>query len=267
MAGSLHWALRGGPDGDPARFVGTRDPEEAATIVPRRIASHRPDIKLVAILRDPVERALSHYRLALLQGWEHRPPHEAFAHALQPRALTRARLLPSEHVAAYVAFGEYARVLGGYLSVFDPDQLCVVPFGDLTRDPDATVRRLLRFLGVDDAVPLCRIGRRFNGSADVPRLPLLDTRAMERRASESPAAQRLWLRMPPFGQRLVDRAFARLVEVDRRYNRIAIAGGDRQSWDQAATVLADHYRPWNERLRAMVGDVPDVTPPDTATAS
>jgi hypothetical protein len=259
MAGSLYWARAEPPPGDPVELIGTDDPEAAATIVPRRIARHRPEIKLIVILRDPVERALSHYRHAVRQGWESRVAEEAFEHALRPRALRRARLLPSESPSAYVAFGEYARILGGYLAVFDRSQLCLLPFLDLVEDPAGAVRRVLGFLGVEEGTVPATIGRRFNASDSLPRLPWLDTRAIERRASESVAGQRLWRRMPPRARRWTDELFMRASYLEERHNRLTAGGPSPKGDDEAREILRAHYAPWNERLAAALGDVRGVT--------
>src|SRR5690606_38995556 len=123
---------------------------EAAHLIPRRIYGVAPGVRLVAILRDPVERAISGYRLARMMGWEHRTPDEAFNEELRPEALERARRFPSD-TNSYVVLGEYKRILDGFTDVFDPKQVLIVPFVELQNRPLDVVRRVLRFLGVDVA--------------------------------------------------------------------------------------------------------------------
>ncbi len=257
MAGSLYWVQSRPPQGDPLDLVGTADPEVAATIVPRRIAAHRPDIKLVAILRDPVERALSHYRHASAQGWETRPPDMAFRDALQPTALDCARLMPGEYLSSYVAFGEYARILGGYLDVFDPAQLCILSYLDLRDKPASTLRRVLQHIGQDDHVVPSIVGERFNASNSSPRFPTLDMRLWDRRISQWRFGWDLWSKAGPRTRSAVDHLFACALQFDERYNRVPTAeegyAGD------AVALLKAHYAPWNERLKAIVGQVRGVT--------
>jgi len=257
MAGSLYWVQSSPPQGNSFDLVGTADPEVAATIVPRRIAAHRPDIKLIAILRDPTERALSHYRHAVAQGWEARPPNVAFRDALQPDALDRARLMPGEYLSSYVAFGEYARILGGYLSVFDPSQLCVLSYLDLRDEPINTLRRVLRHIGRDDHV-VPSVGReRFNASNCSPRFPSLDMRLWDRRTSQWRYGWQLWSKAGPRTRSAIDHLTAYAFRLDERYNRVAIAAeGDA---DEATALLNTHYAPWNERLTSIVGQVRGVT--------
>lgn len=259
MAGSLYWARREAPWGDPAELIGTDDPAAAARIVPERIAAHNPGIKLVAVLRDPVERAISHYRHAVRQGWEADRPDKAFSRALHPEALARARLLPSESVSAYVTFGEYARILDGYRAVFGVEQLCLIPFEDLKADPLGVVTRVLGFLGLAEPWHPANAGLAYNASDSVARVSWLDTRRIERLTSEWQTGRRLWLKMPPRARRAVDELFARAASMEERYNRVSGADPTGAAYDRARAMLRAHYAPWNERLLVTNGPVRSVT--------
>jgi hypothetical protein len=80
MVGGLY-RRNANPDG----AVG--DPE----IVPARIREQLPDARLIAILRDPVERAHSHYDWAVETGWEKRSFADAIGDLLKPEARVRLR--------------------------------------------------------------------------------------------------------------------------------------------------------------------------------
>ncbi|MDH3670788.1 MAG: sulfotransferase domain-containing protein [Gammaproteobacteria bacterium] len=96
------------------------------------IKSCFPDVKLIACLRNPADRAYSHY-------WLHRGSsvlgNIAFERALQQEE-------------AYVGMGLYAKQLKRYLARFDRDQLLVLIFEELIRNPAIEMRRLFEFLGV-----------------------------------------------------------------------------------------------------------------------
>ena len=62
------------------------------------------------------------------------------AQNLEPEALEDARRIPRES-AGYVVWGEYGRILDGYLDVFGPDQLLVLFSDDLQRAPRETLSR------------------------------------------------------------------------------------------------------------------------------
>ena len=125
------------------------DPERE---IPERIARQFPDIRLIAILRDPVERALSHYAMARNVGPESRDPETAFDELLRPEALAEARQDP-HGLHGYVAFGEYGRILRGYLDVFEASQVLTVSTAQLAADPQSVLSSVWPFVGVADHVP------------------------------------------------------------------------------------------------------------------
>jgi hypothetical protein len=107
---------------------------------PERIARAVPDARIVVILRDPVERAYSHYLNDVREGRERRPFLDAVRAELERPDSAR---WPS----AYVAFGRYGEQLPRYVERFD--DVLVLFFEGFVADPAATVRRTLEFLGVE----------------------------------------------------------------------------------------------------------------------
>lgn len=114
-------------DGSPA-YLDPNWSEAAAT----RIAAHRPDVRIMILYRDPVERALSHFRHEVRRGREKTPVDQA------PSALTLA--------SAYVRASRYATSLAPWLERFAPEQLLVIP---LARLSDAGWEAALDHLGLD----------------------------------------------------------------------------------------------------------------------
>lgn len=116
------------------------DPE-AAERIRRRI----PDVKLIAILRNPVDRAYSNFLHLVRDGRE--PLHDfraALAHEDQRRTSgwsTNWR---------YKDKGFYGRQIEKYLVQFDRIQIRFYLYEDYDDDPHAIVRDIYRFLGVDD---------------------------------------------------------------------------------------------------------------------
>jgi hypothetical protein len=132
--------------------------------VPARAAATLPDVRLIALLRDPVERAYSHYQMMSRTGREKLSFEEALA--AEPERLEGVEealmgetemLLPSGHRAhhqhrhrAYFARGLYADQLGRWLEHFEREQLLVVPTEDLLARPAETYGDVLGFLGLSD---------------------------------------------------------------------------------------------------------------------
>ena len=130
--------------------------------VPARIHEAVPGVRLIAILRDPVERAYSSYLHLVRDG---REPCRRFDEAL---ALEDERVAAGwEHLWHYTRMGFYAGQLARYLEHFDRSQLHILLYDDLKADPVAAVQSCYAFLGVPpDFTPDVR--RRPNRSG-VPR--------------------------------------------------------------------------------------------------
>jgi hypothetical protein len=102
--------------------------------VPERMSALTPDARIVYLVRNPIERMLSHYRYNLGRGRETRPLMAAF-----------------EHRGNYRAFSQYAMQLRYYLDYFPREQLLVLPAEWFFGDIDAAVRRVWAHIGVDGA--------------------------------------------------------------------------------------------------------------------
>ena len=152
LSGKGHFGVRTIEDYQ-ALFAGA-DPErvwgEAAPIylesetAARRIRDLVPDVKLIACLRNPVDRAFSGYMMQVRAGRERRPLDEALA--------------VGSHV---VRASFYAAQVERYLEDFPRDQLRIYLFEEFVRDNAAVLRDIYGFLGVDaDFAP--DLGKRYN---------------------------------------------------------------------------------------------------------
>jgi hypothetical protein len=112
-----------------------------------RIRAIVPDVRLIAILRDPVERAWSHYWFNVRRGREWL----SFEKALD-REDERTRSPKDLRWGpwfSYVGRGLYVEQLRRYESVFPREQLLVVLLDDLLRDPAAVMRTVFAHIALD----------------------------------------------------------------------------------------------------------------------
>ena len=150
LAGPVAWNRgTGGDAGEPASLV-----------TARRIAGLFPGAKLIVMLRDPLERAISSYWQAVVLGDEGRGLDDALEAELEPEALARERTAPSDGHQHIVA-GEYARHLSSYLECFPREQLSAGSTHVLEADPITLLHELWRFLGVDAAHVPPNLGVRY----------------------------------------------------------------------------------------------------------
>ncbi len=119
---------------------------------PRNIARARPDARIVAILREPAS-FLRSLHLQLLQ--DHTENVKDFRKALALEGQRRQgkripRRSPRPQALMYSERVRYSEQLRRYHAAFGSEQVLVLIYDDLRRDNEATVRRVLRFLEVDE---------------------------------------------------------------------------------------------------------------------
>jgi len=125
-------------DGEAAVGEGTArllQSEEA----PPRIAEHIPEVQLLCVLRNPIERAFSQYHFCLYTGKA--DPDRSFGELIRERDIEFGRDLINQ--------GQYIDHLRRYEHTFSRDQITVVLHRDLRQDSKAIVQRLYREIGVD----------------------------------------------------------------------------------------------------------------------
>lgn len=129
---------------------------------PAAIKRHVPDAKLIIILRDPAERAYSSFMQMIRDGYETVTDFGAALKQEEQRIGEDWR-----HLWHYRARGFYYEQIQHYLSLFDRSQIRIYLFEDLKRDPQALLKDIFQFLGVDDSfVP--DTSERYNASG-IPR--------------------------------------------------------------------------------------------------
>ncbi|MGZ5987061.1 MAG: sulfotransferase domain-containing protein, partial [Caulobacteraceae bacterium] len=111
-----------------------------------RIRAYNPAIKLIVLLREPIHRAWSHWKMEYARGAETQP----FAWCVRQG---RQRLFEAEpwghhREMSYVERGFYGEQIERLLEVFPREQLLVLRSQDLRADPAATLASVRRFLGL-----------------------------------------------------------------------------------------------------------------------
>jgi hypothetical protein len=113
---------------------------------PYRIWSYNPQMKWILLLRDPVERAFSHWHMSKNRGWETL----AFAEAVACEAERCREALPLQHrVYSYLDRGFYAHQVRRLFNIFGRENCLVLLNEDLRNDHAKTLRRVFEFLDVD----------------------------------------------------------------------------------------------------------------------
>jgi hypothetical protein len=130
-------------------------------LAPRRLRDIAPAAKSIVLLRNPVDRAYSHFLLERSRGEETLDFTAALDAELERLDGEEARLArdptyvsdPHKH-ASYVARGEYARQLERWLDVFPREQILVIRSEDLYQRSAEAFTRVAEFLAIDPDVTI-----------------------------------------------------------------------------------------------------------------
>jgi hypothetical protein len=127
---------------------------------PRRVNAVVPDTKLIAILRNPIDRAYSHYLHEARLGFESLSFEQAIEREPERIAGQMERVLDDETYFsfalrhhAYVTKGVYWKALEAWLRYFPRDQIHIIKSEDFYADPVNILRETAAVLGLPDWEP------------------------------------------------------------------------------------------------------------------
>lgn len=235
-----------------SRFGAAPDSAKCGKVTPQymfapeiaeRVHAHVPDARVIAILRDPVRRAFSQYRMNARRGFDTR----TFAGAVRGQVglLSAAkRPDPDNERETYVWRGCYSTILAPWLELFGPERMLILFTSDLESRQAAVLARVHEFIGVE---------------------PLPATGGDDLRAQSAPPPHRLSkLRRPVAGTLrrlgllgLMSREQKlRLVnQLERTLGRLVPA--EPSSVDaETEALLRGFYAQEDERLRSLLGQDP-----------
>lgn len=136
-------------------------------LVLERVVETAPRVKIIVLLRNPVDRIWSHYHERVNAGTEPLSFQEAID-AEDERLRGEAERIVADggyyserhDFCSYLARGRYLEHLGPWLDQFYPDQLHIVRSEDLYTRPDEVLPAAHRFLGLPEVAPPAK--HRFN---------------------------------------------------------------------------------------------------------
>jgi hypothetical protein len=202
---------------DPGAKCGTVTPQYMSSpLTAARVHASAPGAKIVVLLRDPVERAFSHYRMSVRRGLEAR----TFAEATRSQTSTLAGGSlpdPDSETETYVYRGCYGAILAPWYELFGSANVQVELTEDLETEPAAVTTRVQSFLGLP---PVVTDGAGFRAHAAPPphrlsglrrpvagalrRLGLLQLLPVERKEKLADAIERGLARVIPKANEGID---------------------------------------------------------------
>jgi hypothetical protein len=114
-----------------------------------------PQAKLIALLRNPVDRAYSHYHHEVRMGVECLTFEDAIEREEERVSMERAKILDdggyrsfNHQNYSYLSRGIYVDQLEDWIRLFDRDQVLVLKSEDLEKNPPATLQQVTGFIGL-----------------------------------------------------------------------------------------------------------------------
>jgi hypothetical protein len=148
-----------------------------------------PEAKIVFVLRDPIERAISNYRFSLMHGVEQLPMVDAFTREHE-RVENYDHQRFSVSPYAYLRRGQYIEYIEMYERYFRPDQIHILIYEQMVASEDA-VRGLYSFLGVATDYRAPSRGEVINANNAEVNEPLPDALRSQMREHFAPYTARL----------------------------------------------------------------------------
>jgi Sulfotransferase domain len=111
-----------------------------------QLSKMSPGAKLILILRNPVDRAVSSYAYFTKMLREKRPMQEALLY--EPKEVTVFSKDNSDFT--YIEHGFYAKQIKDCFNYFSKAQLLVLDYDDLARNPQKLLQQTFSFLGIDE---------------------------------------------------------------------------------------------------------------------
>ncbi len=138
----------------------------------QRISTHFPNARIIFILRDPIERAISNYWFSVKNGLEKLPIEQAFMMEESRREQFDPSVV-SVSPFAYLRRGRYIDYLEMYTKYFSRDQIFIAIQEKITHSKEL-LRELYTFLGVESGYVPDSIYKIINANDEKPSQPISD---------------------------------------------------------------------------------------------
>lgn len=115
----------------------------------KRIFEFNAGAKIIAILRNPIERAFSHFKADCMTGVAEYPD-DFYKQLLTDWQIKDKKLFTKGHF--YVELGFYTQQLERYFQVFPNYNILILNFGDFKNNPINTMRKVFQFLEIEENI-------------------------------------------------------------------------------------------------------------------
>lgn len=169
-------------------------------ISPEKIAAgikkESPEAKIVAILRNPIERAYSHYHMLVQRGHFQKSFQETTDKLLKNKSLDdfRSGKNDIDDTNTFLLGSEYGRLLSYYYDNFPKKQILILFMDDLKNNPEDVLKTFFNFLGVDEDYRPDTLGKEFRKGGSKAKLKVLTPGFLYK----IPLVEKIWKDYTPY---------------------------------------------------------------------
>lgn len=190
--------------------------------VPQRIKEFLPNIKLVFVVRNPIERAWSHYQHMVRRGLEDKEFLDALILEEERTAISEKEL----RKFSYAERGMYAKQLRRYIDIFNEDQIKIILLDDLRHNTLKIMNEIFVFLNVKEIFSEDMFSFRYN-KAKISKNPVLTRRIKQSFLNRIPGFYKL-------------------------YDKLTLVSGNAEIPENARDYLQNLFQKPNEELSILI---------------
>ena len=113
---------------------------------PKLIYRFFPDVKIIISLRNPTDRAISHYYHQLNRVKDETRSIES---AFSPQEIAKVGIKPFSQTNSYIQLSRYAHQVENWLDVFDKEQILILNYHDLAINSGDFMQQIFAFLNLE----------------------------------------------------------------------------------------------------------------------
>lgn len=114
---------------------------------PKRIYQVCPNVKIIVSLRNPADRAISHYYHQFNRVKDETRPIEV---AFSQQEIDNLNKQPISKTSSYIHLGRYAHQIKNWLEIFPPEQILILNYHELGMNPEHFMAKIFTFLNLEN---------------------------------------------------------------------------------------------------------------------
>lgn len=204
--------------------------------VMQKVYQHNPDMKLIVVLRNPIDRAYSAFWFARKMGWE---SINNFEEALNVEEGRKNKDMVIQRNTSYKKNGEYLNHLNNLFSLFPKEQVYILLQEDLQEDANKVCQQVFKYFGLEEYTSINM--KRINEAA-MPKFFFISKIFN----ANHPIKKKIKQALPLALQRLIDKLKSRIMKLNNKNMSVSKISVETRA------NLSQYYKEMNKELSIMI---------------